>query len=152
MSYPLCQALEHWPHQILKGGRRLLCANFADPMPAGVACSRGPVVAGAIGMSARHGPPPAARGSGAAPGLLVGHGPPPAARGYGAAPAIAPGLSTRHEPLRVARGRGPAVAVGLRWTCGPDSSACGQRHTTCSWRRHSQQPQRQQTQRFAGCA
>jgi len=83
LSYHLCQAPEHWPHQILKGGRRLLCANLVDPAPVGAACGRSLAVAGVAG-------------------LLSGHG-----------------------PLHAARGRGPAAAVGLRWTCGPDSSAGG---------------------------
>ncbi len=39
----------------------------------------------------------------------------------------APGLLAEHKPLRAARGHGPAVATGLRWTCGPDSTAGGQR-------------------------
>jgi hypothetical protein len=39
----------------------------------------------------------------------------------------APGLLAKHKPLRAARGHGPAVATGLRWTCGPDSTAGGQR-------------------------
>ncbi len=98
----------------------------------------------------------AARGRGHAAavalGLSVGHRPPPAARGEGAAPTAALGLSAGHGPLRAARGRGPVAAAGLQWTCGPDSSAGGQRQTACSWRRRSQQLQRQQTQRFAGCA
>ncbi len=42
---PLCQASEQWPHQILKGGRKLLCANLADPAPAGAARDCGPAVA-----------------------------------------------------------------------------------------------------------
>jgi len=54
--------------------------------------------------------------------------------------------------LRATRSCGFAVVVGLRWTCGLHSSAGGQRQIACSWRRHSQEPQRQQTQRFAGCA
>jgi hypothetical protein len=136
---------EHWPHQILKGGRRLLCANLADPAPAGAARGRGPVAAGAAGMSVGHGPPPAARGGGiapvAAPGLSAGHGPRHAARGgrpattatpslsaghgpmcaarsRGPATATTPSLSTGHGPLRAAHGRGPAAVVELRWTCG----------------------------------
>ncbi len=75
-----------------------------------------------------------------------------ATRDHGPVVTAAPGLSAGHEPLRAARGRDPAVVAGLQWTCGPNSSASGQRQTTCSWRRRSQQPQRQQTQRFVGCA
>ncbi len=112
MSYPLCQAPEQWPHQILKGGRRLLCANLADPAPAGAARGRGRAATATPGLSARHKPPPIAYDGGAAPGL-----------------------SAEHGPLRAARGRGPAVAAGLRWTCGPNSSVGGQRQITCSWRR-----------------
>jgi hypothetical protein len=58
---PLCQAPEHWPHQILKGGRMLLCANLVDPALFGVACGRGPATASAVGMSTEHGPLLAAR-------------------------------------------------------------------------------------------
>ncbi len=156
MSYPLCQAPEHWPHQILKGGRKLLCANFADPVPAGAACGRGPVVASAVSMLVRHGPPPVARGCDVVPvvaaGMLARHGPLRVARGCGLVVAAALGLLVGHGPLCDARGSGPAVVAELRWTCGPNSSAGGQRQTTYSWRRRSQQPQRQQTQRFAGCA
>ncbi len=106
MSYPLCQAPEHWPHQILKGGCRLLCANIADPALAGAARGRDLAVVGAAGM-------------------LTGHRPPPAARGYSAAPAAVPGLSAGHGPLRAACNCDPVVAAGVRWTCGPDSSAGG---------------------------
>ncbi len=133
MSYPLCQALEQWPHQILKGGRMLLCVNLVDPAPASAARGRGLAVVAALG-------------------LLIGHRPPPATRGGGAALAAAPSLLAGHGALCAARGRGPAVAVELRWTCGLKSSVGGQRQTSCSWRRCSQQPQCQQTQRFAGCA
>jgi hypothetical protein len=87
----------------------MLCANLADPVPAGAARGRDLAVASVASMSVGHGPPPVAHGCGAAPGLSTGHG-----------------------PLRVARGRGPAVAAGLQWTCGPDSSAGGQQQTTCS--------------------
>ncbi len=113
---PQCQAPKHWPHQSLKGGRRLLCANLADPAPTSAAHGRGPVVTGASGMSAGHGPPPATRGGGtalvAAPGLSAEHGPRHAARGGGPDVAAAPGLSAGHRPWRAARDRGPvAVAV-----------------------------------------
>jgi hypothetical protein len=60
------------------------------------------------------------------------HGPPRAARGCGAAPTVAPDLSAGHGPLHAARGHGPVAAAGLRWTCGPDSSASGQQQTACS--------------------
>ncbi len=63
---PLCQASEQWPHQILKRGRRLLCANLAVPAPAGAACGRSPVATAAPGLSTRHGPLRAARGRGPA--------------------------------------------------------------------------------------
>jgi hypothetical protein len=102
----------------------LLCANLADPAPTGATRDRGPAIA-------------------AAPNLSIGHRPPPATRGGGAAPAAAPGLLAGHGPLRAARGHGPVVAVELRWTCGLESSIGGQRQTACSWRRRSQQPQRQ---------
>jgi hypothetical protein len=102
-----------------------LCANLADPAPAGATGGRSPAVAGAAGMLARHGPPPVARGGSvapaAAPGLSAGHGPLCVARGRGPAVADAPGLSAGHGPLRAARSRGPAATAGLRWTCGPDS-------------------------------
>ncbi len=107
-------------------------------------------------MSAGHGLPPIARDCGvalvAAPGLSAGHEPLCVARNRGLVVAAAPGLSARHRPLCATRGRGPAVTAGLRWTCGPDSFVGDQQQTTCSWRRRSQQPQRQQTQRFARCA
>jgi hypothetical protein len=51
--------------QILKGGRRLLCANLADPACAGATHSRGPAATAALGLSAGHRPPPFACGSGA---------------------------------------------------------------------------------------
>ncbi len=122
LSYPLCQALKQWPHQILKGGRRLLCANLADPAPAGAARGYDPTAA--------------------PPGLSTRHGPLRAAPGRGLVVAAAPGLLAGHGPLRATRNRGPATAAGLWWTCSPDSSAGGQRQTTCSWRWRSQQPQR----------
>ncbi len=102
-----------------------MCAIFADPAPAGVVGGRGPVAVGVAGMSVEHGPPPATRGRGpvaaGAAGMLAGHGPPPAARDGSAAPTATPGLSAEHGPLRAAHDRGPTVAIGLRWTCGPDS-------------------------------
>ncbi len=58
-------------------------------------------------------------------GLSIGHGLWCAARGCGCAATAAPGLSAGHGPLRAAHGHGPAAAVGLRWTCGPYSSASG---------------------------
>ncbi len=143
-----------------------MCANLANPAPAGAAHGCGPAAAGmsaehrplpsahdrglVVGMSAEHGPPPVARGGDAAldaaldaaPGLSTEHGPRRAPRGHGLAVAAAPGLSTGHRPLRAARGRGPAAAARLRWTCGPDSSVGGQLQTAYSWRRRSQQPQR----------
>jgi hypothetical protein len=61
---PLCQAPEHWPHQIRKGGRRLLCAKLVDPAPADAARGCGPAAASTAGMSAGHGPFRAARGHG----------------------------------------------------------------------------------------
>ncbi len=64
MSYPLCEAPEHWLHQILKGGRRLLCANLPDPVPAGAARGRGPAVAATPSLWAGHGPLRVARGCG----------------------------------------------------------------------------------------
>jgi hypothetical protein len=79
-----------------------LCANLADPAPASAARGPGPIVAGVARMSVGHGPPLVAHDCGAAHGLLVGH-----------------------MPLCV--GRGLAAAIGLRWTCGPDSSVGGQR-------------------------
>jgi hypothetical protein len=39
---------------------------------------------------------------------------------------LAVGLSSEHGPLRAARSCGLAATTGLRWTCGPDSSASGQ--------------------------
>ncbi|CAK9222465.1 unnamed protein product [Sphagnum troendelagicum] len=84
--------------------------------------------------------------------MSTGHGPSLAARGCDVAPTTTPGLSTGHRPLRAAYGCSPVVIARLRWTCDLDSSVGGQRQTACSWRRRSQQPQRQQTQRFAGCA
>ncbi len=81
-----------------------MCANLANPAPAGAARGRCAAITATLGLLARHRPPPIACGGGAAPGLSAGHG-----------------------PLRAARGRGPAAAAGLRWTCGPDSSAGGQR-------------------------
>jgi len=105
-------------------------------------------------MLAKHGPPPAARGCSAvpttAPGLSAGHGPLRAACTLAAV--ATPGLSAEHRPLCDARSRDPTAVVGLRWTCGLDSSVGGQQQTAYSWRRRSQQPQLQQSQRFAGCA
>ncbi len=68
-----------------------------------------------------------------------------AARGCGLVAAGVAGMSAGHRPFHAARGRGPATAVELQWTCSPHSSVGGQLQTTCSWRRRSQQPQRQQT-------
>jgi len=96
-------------------------------MPASAARGHGPAIVGAAGMSAGHEPPPAARGCGAAPGLLAGHGPLHAARGHGLVTVAASSLSAGHGPLRATRGCGPATAAGLRWTCGLDSSTDGQR-------------------------
>jgi hypothetical protein len=66
-------------------------------------------------MSAGHGPPPTARGQGAAPvatpGLLTKHRLLRATRGRGPAATAAPGLLTRHGPLCAARGRGPVAAA-----------------------------------------
>ncbi len=80
----------------------MLCANLADPAPAGVAHSRDAALGATPGLSARHGPPPTVRSCGTAPvatpSPLVEHGPPPAARNCGAAL----GLSIGHEPLRAA--------------------------------------------------
>jgi hypothetical protein len=101
-----------------------LCANLADPALVGAARGRGPTAA-------------------TAPGLSAGHRPPPAARDGGATPTAVPSLSAEHGPLHATRGRGPTATAKLRWTCGPDSSAGGQQQTACSWRRRSQQPQRQ---------
>ncbi len=64
-----------------------------------------------------------------------------AARGRGPTAASATSTSAGHGPFRDARDHDPAIAVGLRWTCGPHSSASGQQQTTCSWKRRSQQPQ-----------
>jgi hypothetical protein len=100
----------------LTGGRRLLCANLADPALAGAARSRGPATVGAAGMSAKHGPPHAACGCGAAPaaspGLSAEHGPLRATCGCCATP----GLLAKHEPLRVARGCGTAPGLSARHT------------------------------------
>jgi hypothetical protein len=106
MSYPLCQAPEHLPHQILKRGHGLLCANRADLTPIGVTRGRG--LAGA-----------------AAPDLSTEHGPLRAARSCYPAVAAALGLSIGHGPLLAARSRSPAATTELRWTCGPDSSTGG---------------------------
>ncbi len=92
MSYPLCQAPEHFPHQILKGGRRLLCANLVDLVSASVTRGRGPVTDGAVGMSARHEPSPTTRGYGATPGLSAEHRPLCVARDRGLVATTAPGL------------------------------------------------------------
>jgi len=94
----------------LKGGRRLLCANLADLAHADAARDRGLAVAGAVGLPAMH---------------LADPTPADVARGCDPAAADAAGLSVGHGPLRAARG--PTAAIGLRWTCGPDSSASGQR-------------------------
>jgi hypothetical protein len=102
-----------------------LCANLANLAPAGTACDCGPVAIGVVGMSAGHGPPPAACSYSAAPSLSVEHGPLRAARGRGLAIAAAPSLSAGHGPLRATRDHGPAIAAGLQWTCGSDSSAGG---------------------------
>jgi hypothetical protein len=77
-----------------------LCVNLVDPARAGAIRSHGPVATGVVGMLAEHGPLPDVCGGGTTLGLLAGHG-----------------------PLRAARGRSPATAVGLQWTCGPNSSA-----------------------------
>ncbi len=108
-------------------------------MPVDVARGRGPgpAAVGAAGMSTGHGPPPAARGYGAAPGLSAKHEPLCAARGRGLAPGTAPGLSAKHGPLRATCGHGPVAAVRLWWTCVLDSSDGGQQQTTCSWKRRS---------------
>jgi hypothetical protein len=62
-----------------KRGRKLLCANLADPALAGATHGRDPVVAGAASMSTKHELPPVARSGGiapaTAPGLSTGHGP-----------------------------------------------------------------------------
>jgi len=108
-----------------------LCANLADPAPAGAARGRGPAATGTTSLSAEHladlVPTGAARGCGpiatSATGLSVGHGPLLATRSRDPTA----GLSTGHGPLRAARGRGLAAATGLWWTRGPDSSAGGQR-------------------------
>jgi len=133
--------LEQWPHQILKGGRRLLCANLADPTPTGATRGRGT----APGLSAEHGPLHATCGHSlapaAAPSLLAEHKPPPAACGCGTALGLSaehgllcatrgrglvaiatPGLSAGHGLLRVAHNRGLATATRLQWTCDRDSS------------------------------
>jgi len=57
---------------------------------------------------------------------LVDLAPVGAARGRGLVAVGAASLSGGHGPLRAACGRGLAAIVGLRWTCGPDSSAGGQ--------------------------
>ncbi len=109
----------------------LLAGHLADPAPAGVACSRRPAVAGATSLSAGHLADPApvgvtrGRGSAAvgAAGMSTEHGLLRATCGCN--PIV--GLSAGHGPLRAACGCGPAAAVGLRWTCGPDSSAGDQR-------------------------
>ncbi len=49
----------------MKRGRRLLCANLADPAPADAAGGRSLAAASAV-VSAGHGPPPVARGRGPA--------------------------------------------------------------------------------------
>ncbi len=77
---------------------------FTDPALAGVARGRGPTATGAAGLSAMHGPLRATRGRDPATSLSAGH-----------------------EPLRAACGHGHAVAAGLRWTCGLDSSIGDQR-------------------------
>ncbi len=122
MSYPLCQAPEHWPHQILKGGCRLLCENLADSAPVSAARGCGPVVAGAAGLLAGHlaNPAPAGAIHGRDPaatsvaGLSAEHLANPAlvgvTHGCGPAAAGATGLSAEHGPLRAARDRGPVVA------------------------------------------
>ncbi len=88
----------------------MLCANLADPAPAGAARGRSLAIAGTTGMSAGHGPPPVAHSCGAtpvaAPGLSVGHGPLRAARGRGLATTAVPGLSAGHGLLRAARSCG----------------------------------------------
>ncbi len=113
-----------------------MCANLVDPVPTGVACSRSLVVARVAGMLARHGPPPAARGCGAAPttalSLSARHGPLRAVHGRGLVAAATPGLLAGHGPLRVVRGLSRVVATGLRWTCDPDSSVGGQWQIACS--------------------
>jgi len=110
----------------LKGGRKLLCANLANPALAGAARGRDAAPATAPGLSTGHGPPRATRDRSlvatTVPSLSARHRPPPTARGCGAAPAAAPGLSTRHGHLRVARGRGLAIATKLRWTYGQNNS------------------------------
>jgi hypothetical protein len=132
----------------MKRGRRLLCANLADPAPADAASGRGPVAAGVVGMSVGHEPSPIARDRGlaatsvagmlarhellpiarggdatptAAHGLSIGHGLLCATRSRGPTDAATPGLSAKHGPLRAARGRNPAAAAELWWTCGPNS-------------------------------
>ncbi len=112
-----------------------MCANLADPAPVGAACGCGPVATSAAGLSVGHliDPTPAGVTHGCGPaaagaaGLSVGHGPLRVTCDRGLAAIGAVGLSVGHRPLRAACGRGPAVATGLRWTCGPDSSAGGQR-------------------------
>ncbi len=85
-----------------------MCAKLVDPTPAGVACGYGPTPV-------------------AAPSLSAGHRPLRAARGCGPAVGADPGLSVGHKPLRAARCHSLAITVELRWTCGPHSSAGGQR-------------------------
>jgi hypothetical protein len=54
------------------------------------------------------------------------------ARNRGSAVVATIGLSTGRGPLRATRGCGPAATAGLCWRCDPNSSASGQRQTTCS--------------------
>ncbi len=89
-----------------------MCANLADPALASVARGRGPATVGATGLSTGH----------LADLALAG-----VACGCGPAAAGAAGLLAGHRPLHAARSRGPAATAELRWTCGPDSSAGGQR-------------------------
>ncbi len=116
VSYPLCQTLEHWPHQILKGGRKLLCAKLADPAPAPATHGGGPAAGATPGPSAGHGPRRGARGCGlapaGAPGRSVGHGPRRGARGCDPTPTSAPGRSAEHEPPPAARGGRPVAFPG----------------------------------------
>jgi len=122
LSYPLCQASEQWPHQILKGGHRLLCANLANPAPADAArnCDVAP------SLLAGHGPLRATRNRSLAAaailGLLAGHGPLRVARSHGLVATAVPSLLARHGPLCATCGRSPAIAAELWWTCGRDSS------------------------------
>ncbi len=111
-----------------------MCANLVDPAPVDAARGRSPAT---VGMLVEHGPLHVVCDCDAAPGLSTEHGPLRAAHDHGSAIVTTPSLSTRHGRLRAARGHGPAVAIGLRWTCGPDNSASGQRQTACSRRRHS---------------